>query len=85
MQRKGHKETFGDDIYVFSLDCRYDTIGWCANDIHMPNIKLYLSNMQFLMWISADTHTIEYYSAKRKECSDAICSNLDGPRDYHTK
>ena len=20
-----------------------------------------------------------------KECSDAICSNVDGPRDYHTK
>ena len=20
-----------------------------------------------------------------KECSDAICSNMNGPRDYHTK
>ena len=28
---KGHKETFGDDIYVYSLDCGYDTIGWCAH------------------------------------------------------
>ena len=21
----------------------------------------------------------------KKECNDAICSNKDGPRDYHTK
>ena len=21
----------------------------------------------------------------KKECSDAICSNIDGPRDYHIK
>ena len=27
---------------------------------------------------------IEYYSAI-KEWNNAICSNMDGPRDYHTK
>ena len=21
----------------------------------------------------------------KKECNNAICSNMDGPRDYHTK
>ena len=34
------------------------------------------------MW---DIYTREYYSAKRKEWNNAICSNMDGPRDYHTK
>ena len=25
-----------------------------------------------------------YHSAIKKEWNDAICSNMDGPRDYHT-
>ena len=29
-------------------------------------------------------HTVEYYSAI-KEWNNAICSNMDGLRDYHTK
>ena len=30
---------------------------------------------------------MEYYSTshKKKEWNDAICSNVDGPRDYYTK
>ena len=28
---------------------------------------------------------MEYYSAIKKEWDNAICSNMDGPRDYHTK
>ena len=31
------------------------------------------------------THTIEYYSAIKKEGNNAICSSMDGPRDNHTK
>ena len=31
------------------------------------------------------THTIEYYSAIKKEGNNAISSNMDGTRDYHTK
>ena len=31
------------------------------------------------------THTHEYYSAIKKEWNNAICSNMDGPRDYHIK
>ena len=31
------------------------------------------------------TYIMEYYSAIRKEQNNAICSNMDGPRDYHTK
>ena len=34
------------------------------------------------MWY---TYTMEYYSAIKKEQNNAICSNMDGPRDYHTK
>ena len=35
------------------------------------------------MW---DTHThTENYSAIKKEWNNAICSYMDGPRDYHTK
>ena len=29
-------------------------------------------------------YTMEYYSAIKK-WDNAICSNIDGPRDYHTK
>ena len=30
-------------------------------------------------------YTMEYYSAIKKEWTNTICSNTDGPRDYHTK
>ena len=30
-------------------------------------------------------NTMEYYSAIKKEWNNAICSNMDGLRDYHTK
>ena len=30
-------------------------------------------------------YTTELYSAKIEEWNNAICSNMDGPRDYHTK
>ena len=30
-------------------------------------------------------YTMEYYSAIKKEWNNAICSNMDGPRDYHIK
>ena len=28
---------------------------------------------------------MEYYTAINKELNNAICSNMDGPRDYHAK
>ena len=34
------------------------------------------------MW---DIYTMEYYSAIKKRRNTAFCSNMDGPRDYHTK
>ena len=34
------------------------------------------------MWYK---YTIEYYSAIKREWNNAICSKMDGPRDYHTK
>ena len=30
-------------------------------------------------------YTMEYYSAIKKERNNAICSNMDGPRDCHTE
>ena len=30
-------------------------------------------------------YTMEYYSAIKKEENNAICSNMGGPRDYHTE
>ena len=30
-------------------------------------------------------YTIEYYSAIKKQWINAICNNMDGPRDYYTK
>ena len=34
------------------------------------------------MWYK---YTMEYYSNHKKEWNNAICNNMDGPRDYHTK
>ena len=30
-------------------------------------------------------YTMEYYSAIKKRMKNAICSYMDGTRDYHTK
>ena len=30
-------------------------------------------------------YKMEYYSAIKEEQNNAICSNMDGPRDYHTE
>ena len=30
-------------------------------------------------------HTVEYYSVIKKERKNAICNNMDEPRDDHTK
>jgi len=30
-------------------------------------------------------YTMEYYSAIKKEWTNAICSNMDGPRERHTE
>ena len=30
-------------------------------------------------------HTTEYYSAIKKEWNNSSCSNIDRPKDYHTK
>ena len=36
------------------------------------------------MWIT-HTHTIGILLCHKKERNNAICINMDGPRDYHTK
>ena len=30
-------------------------------------------------------YTMDYHSAIKKEQNNAICSNMNGPRDYHAK
>ena len=30
-------------------------------------------------------YTMEYYSAIKEALNNAICSDMDGPRNYHTK
>ena len=30
-------------------------------------------------------YTVEYLLSHKKEGKNAICSNMEGPRDYHTK
>ena len=42
---------------------------------------VYISNLKKTSCI----YTMEYYSAAKKEQNNAICSNMDGHRDYHTK
>ena len=40
------------------------------------------SNFLFLIFIKK-IETLEYYSGIKR--NNAICNNMDGPRDYHTK
>ena len=37
------------------------------------------------MYMYIYTHTMDYFSAIKKEWNNAICSNIDGPRDCHTE
>ena len=46
----------------------------------MKKIRTYISYIH-----TTYIHTTEYYSAKKKGRNNAICSTLDGPRDYHTR
>ena len=45
--------------------------------------------MSINRWMDKDVvdmdNTMEYYWAIKKEWNNAICSNMDGPRDYYTK
>ena len=43
-----------------------------------PSTEEWLKKMWYI-------YTMEYYSAIKKERNNAISSNIDGPRDYHTK
>ena len=43
-----------------------------------PSTKEWIKKMWYI-------YTMEYYSSTKKELNNAICSNIDGPRDYHTK
>ena len=42
-----------------------------------PPTKEWIKKMWYM-------YTMEYYSAIKKEQNNAICSNMDGPRDCHT-
>ena len=47
-------------------------------------------NKEDVVYTHTHTHThthtkMEYYSAIKKEQNNAICGNMDGPRDCHTE
>ena len=44
-------------------------------------IKCLLTEEWIKMWCM---YTMGYSSAIKKEGNNAICRNMDGPRDYHT-
>ena len=44
------------------------------------SISRWMDNEDICVW-----NTYIYYSAIKKEWNDAICNNMDGPRDYHSK
>ena len=43
-----------------------------------PSMEEWMKKMWYI-------YTMDYYSAIKKEQNNAICSNVDGTRDYHTK
>ena len=43
------------------------------------------STDEWIKKIGIDVYTMEYYSAIKKNDNFPICSNMDGPRGYHTK
>ena len=43
------------------------------------------SSDEWIKKIHTYTHTQENYSAIKEQWDNAICNNMDGPRDYHTK
>ena len=49
-----------------------------------PSIDEWLKKVY--MCVHTHTYTPEYYSViKKKDWNNAICSNVDGTKDYHTK
>ena len=54
------------------------TIAKTWKQLKCPSMDEWIKKMRYI-------YAMEYYSAIKKEWNDAICSNMDGPRDYHTK
>ena len=52
------------------------------NSQDMEITKCPLTEEQIKMWYK---YTVEYYSAIKKEWNNAICSNMNATRDYHSK
>ena len=42
-----------------------------------PSTEEWIKKIQYI-------YTMEYYSAIKKEVNNAICNNMDRPRDYQT-
>ena len=54
---------------------------WCTHQIYM----CIYTHIYVYVYTYICTHTVEYYSAIKKEWNNVICSNMGGLRDYHTK
>ena len=52
---------------------------------HNEVLYIYIYNIHTQWNTHTHTHTMKYYSAIKKNEVNAICSYMDGPRDYHTK
>ena len=66
------------DICTPKLIAALFTIAKTWKQPKCPSMYKWIQKMWYL-------YTMEYYSAIIKEWNNAICSNMDGPRDYHTK
>ena len=68
-------------IYLGKTIIQKDT---CTPMLTVANTLRQPKRLSVDEWIKMwDIHTMEYYSATKK--SNVICSNMDGPRGYHTE
>ena len=59
-----------------------ESIGQTSSDIVWQLYERLLHTLSSICYLYGQ---MEYYSAIEKEWNNAICSNVGGPRDYHTK
>ena len=76
--QKKIKTVFWKDICTPMFTAALFTIAKTWKQLKCPSMDEWIKKMRYI-------YAMEYYSAIKKEWNDAICSNMDGPRDYHTK
>ena len=63
------------------------TIAKTKKQSKCPSIDEWIIKKLWCMYVHTHTHTHthKYYSAMKKNENFAVCSNMNGPRDYHTR